>query len=159
MNYAIANLHGDYDRYQKMLGKIALKEDDTLYVLGNVLDPEALDGGMKLFQDMALRPNVIPILGRNEFLASITLGDHGTEGAGETEEDPLAAGGDRAGGAHQLDQGRRQCGDTGIPGTGPGGSGGFSRLSQRVFAGGGGPDGGEDVSPRERGSRPLQSGS
>ena len=76
MNYVIANLHGDYDRYQKMLGKIALKEDDTLYVLGNVLDPEALDGGMKLFQDMAMRPNVIPIIGRNEFLASITLGDH-----------------------------------------------------------------------------------
>lgn len=71
MKYVMADIHGDYDKYVQMLGKIHLKETDELYVLGDVIDrgPD----GMKILKDMMMRPNVIPILGNHEYMASIAL--------------------------------------------------------------------------------------
>ena len=36
--YIMSDIHGLYDRYEAMLKKIDLKEDDRLYVLGDVID-------------------------------------------------------------------------------------------------------------------------
>ena len=36
--YVMSDIHGCYDKYMKMLEKIGFSEDDTLYVLGDILD-------------------------------------------------------------------------------------------------------------------------
>lgn len=54
-----------------MAEKIGLRPDDTLYVLGDVID-RGLDG-CRILLDMMGRPNVIPILGNHEFTAAICL--------------------------------------------------------------------------------------
>lgn len=38
MAYAISGIHGRYDRYAALLKRIDLREEDTLYVLGDVID-------------------------------------------------------------------------------------------------------------------------
>ena len=47
--YAMSDLHGCYERYIKMLDEINLCDDDTLYILGDVVDRG--DGGIKILQD------------------------------------------------------------------------------------------------------------
>ena len=71
MNYVISDIHGHYDKYLQMLGKINFQDEDNLYVLGDVLDrgPD----GIKILQDMMMRPNVIPILGNHEYMALSVL--------------------------------------------------------------------------------------
>ena len=69
--YVMSDIHGDYERYRKMLQLIQFKDTDTLYVLGDVLDRGPY--GMKILQDMMLRPNVYPILGNHEYMASLCM--------------------------------------------------------------------------------------
>ena len=38
MTYVISDIHGCFDRYEKMLEEIEFSDEDTLYVLGDVLD-------------------------------------------------------------------------------------------------------------------------
>ena len=71
MNYVMSDIHGDYEKYRKMLEAVRFSEEDTLYVLGDVIDRGP--HGMKLLQDMMLRANVIPILGNHEYMASVAL--------------------------------------------------------------------------------------
>lgn len=71
MTYVISDIHGHYDRYQAMLKQIRPGNEDTLYVLGDVIDrgPD----GVKVLLDMMARPNVIPILGNHELYAASCL--------------------------------------------------------------------------------------
>lgn len=71
MVYAIADVHGCYDKYQAMLENIRFRDDDILYVLGDVIDrgPD----GVRILRDMMLRSNVIPLLGNHEFMAAMCL--------------------------------------------------------------------------------------
>lgn len=54
MIYAVSDIHGCYDKYKKLLKKINFGSDDTLYVLGDVIDrgPD----GFKIMLNMAQRP-------------------------------------------------------------------------------------------------------
>lgn len=65
-SYVMSDVHGQYKSYMKMLKKIDLKAEDTLYVLGDVIDrgPD----GIKIITDMMKRPNVVMILGNHELL-------------------------------------------------------------------------------------------
>ncbi len=65
--YVISDIHGEYDKFLELLDKIQLKETDTLYVLGDVLDrgPHPIKTLRKLM-DM---PNVICIVGNHELMA------------------------------------------------------------------------------------------
>lgn len=38
MIYVVSDIHGCYDKYQELLKKLNLGPDDTLYVLGDVID-------------------------------------------------------------------------------------------------------------------------
>ncbi len=67
MIYCMADIHGDFEKYKKMLSLISLSEKDTLYVVGDVVDRGA--NGMKILLDMMMRPNVIPLLGNHEYMA------------------------------------------------------------------------------------------
>lgn len=71
MTYAMSDLHGCYDKYAQMLEKIGFGEDDTLYILGDVIDrgPD----GIRILLDMMGRKNVIPIIGNHESLALSSL--------------------------------------------------------------------------------------
>lgn len=71
MTYVISDIHGDYDRYKKMLDEIEFKPSDTLYVLGDVIDRGP--GGVKILLDMMGRANVIPLLGNHEYTAYVCL--------------------------------------------------------------------------------------
>ena len=71
MYYAMSDIHGCFDKYKEMLSLIDFTPRDTLYVLGDVIDrgPD----GIKVLQDMMLRPNVFPLLGNHEFTAAVCL--------------------------------------------------------------------------------------
>lgn len=65
--YVMSDLHGCYDKYKKMLQKIKFCDEDTLYVLGDVVDRG--EGGIKILQDMMKYKNIIPIRGNHDFMA------------------------------------------------------------------------------------------
>lgn len=69
MHYVLSDIHGEYQRYRKMLDKIQFKDEDTLYVLGDVIDRG--DAGLKILFDMMLRTNVFPILGNHEYMMGV----------------------------------------------------------------------------------------
>ncbi len=71
MIYVISDIHGCYDEYMELLKKINLKDSDTLYVLGDVVDrgPHPV----KVLQDMMLRVNVFPIIGNHDYVAIMLL--------------------------------------------------------------------------------------
>jgi len=66
MTYAMSDIHGCYDKYIAMLEKIQLKDDDTLIVLGDVIDRG--EDGIKILLDMMDRPNIRPFLGNHEMM-------------------------------------------------------------------------------------------
>ena len=67
MTYVTAGIYGQWDRYQRMLQAIDLKESDVLYVIGDVADYG--EQGMEVLTDMSMRPNVYPVAGEHDFLA------------------------------------------------------------------------------------------
>lgn len=69
--YVISDIHGCYTRYIRMLKKIKFSDDDTLYVLGDVVDRG--EEPVKILQDMAARDNVIYLKGNHEAMASYVL--------------------------------------------------------------------------------------
>ncbi len=77
MIYVVSDIHGCYEKYQKLLKAIRFTDRDDLYVLGDVVDrgPEP----MKVLQDMMLRHNVYPVLGNHEYMAMKVLRKMNTE--------------------------------------------------------------------------------
>ena len=67
MTYVMSDLHGCYDQYSQMLKKISFSDNDTLYVLGDVVDYG--EKPIEILRDMSMRANVIPILGNHEYAA------------------------------------------------------------------------------------------
>ena len=67
MIYAMSDLHGCYDKYIRMLEKIRFQPEDTLYILGDIVDrgPD----GIKIWQDIIERKNVLALRGNHDFLA------------------------------------------------------------------------------------------
>jgi len=71
MTYVMSDIHGEYQKYIEMLGKIGFSDEDTLYVLGDVIDRG--EGSVEVLTDMSMRPNVFPIYGNHELMASVVL--------------------------------------------------------------------------------------
>ena len=71
MTYVMSDLHGDYEKYKKMLELIEFSDEDTLYVLGDIVDrgPEPI----RILYDMSMRPNIIPMMGNHEHMAEDIL--------------------------------------------------------------------------------------
>ena len=65
--YVISDIHGQYDMFMELLDKIKLKETDTVYILGDVLDrgPHPIKTLRKLME----MPNAICMVGNHEFMA------------------------------------------------------------------------------------------
>ena len=62
--YCMSDIHGEYEKYIQMLELIELSDEDTLYVLGDVIDRGP--GSVDILMDMMRRPNVIPLIGNHE---------------------------------------------------------------------------------------------
>lgn len=54
MIYVMSDIHGMYDKYIEMLELINLREHDSLYILGDIVDRGLHP--MKILQDMMKRP-------------------------------------------------------------------------------------------------------
>ena len=67
MIYAVSDLHGCYELFLKMLDKIKFSDNDTLYILGDILDRGK--DGMKIFKYIKNKQNIIPLLGNHEYTA------------------------------------------------------------------------------------------
>ena len=65
--YVIADIHGQYDMFIDLLEKIALRDSDTLYVLGDVLDrgPHPIKTLKKLME----MPEAFCMVGNHELMA------------------------------------------------------------------------------------------
>lgn len=71
MTYVMSDIHGQYEKYIKMLDIISFSDDDELYVLGDVIDRG--EHPVKILLDMSMRGNVFPILGNHEMMALSVL--------------------------------------------------------------------------------------
>lgn len=67
MTYVMSDIHGMYRKFKKMLELIEFSDNDTLYIIGDIVDRG--DEPIQILQDMMQRPNVIPLLGNHELLA------------------------------------------------------------------------------------------
>lgn len=67
MNYVVANLHGDLDRYKKLLCEIRFSKNDVLYVLGDTADYG--ENAAALLTELSMCENVYPVAGEHDFLA------------------------------------------------------------------------------------------
>lgn len=72
MHYVMADLHGEYGRFRRMLDRIAFSDGDTLYILGDAVDRGGA-GGVDILLDVMARPNVVMLLGNHEAMCLRTF--------------------------------------------------------------------------------------
>lgn len=66
MIYVMSDIHGQKRRFDSVMKQINLQPEDTLYVLGDVIDRN-LDG-IKLLRQIMAMPNVKMLLGNHELM-------------------------------------------------------------------------------------------
>lgn len=71
MIYVMSDLHGEFEKYQDGLKAIEFSDDDSLFVLGNVMDYG--DHAMDILLDMMYRVNVYGIRGKHDGKAQVYL--------------------------------------------------------------------------------------
>ena len=77
MIYVTSDLHGCHDKFIRLLEMIGLTEDDTLYVLGDIVDrgPD----NVKLIRALASRRNVRVLMGNHDYMAALMLKTFGLD--------------------------------------------------------------------------------
>lgn len=71
MIYAVSDLHGCFEKYQRLLERLDLQEDDTLYVLGDIVDRG--NRPMELVKDLYKRENIVCLCGNHDRDARLML--------------------------------------------------------------------------------------
>lgn len=56
MIYAMSDLHGGYDKYIKLLERLKMTSNDSLYILGDIVDRGS--DGIKIVPDLIKRGNI-----------------------------------------------------------------------------------------------------
>ena len=66
MQYVISDIHGCSDKFMELLDLIRFSDEDTLYVLGDIIDrgPDSVG----LLKYMSMKYNIIPIVGNHEYI-------------------------------------------------------------------------------------------
>lgn len=67
MIYVIGDIHGDKEKYDAMMEKLSPTDNDTVFVLGDVINIG--NSSIEILQDMMYRANVYPVLGEHEYMA------------------------------------------------------------------------------------------
>lgn len=72
MTYVISDIHGNRRCFDSVMKQICLSEDDTLYILGDVIDRHP--DGIGILSEIMKMPNVKMLLGNHEYLMLRALG-------------------------------------------------------------------------------------
>ncbi len=64
MIYVMADIHGHRRRFDSIMKQIDLRQEDTLYILGDVIDRNP--DGIRILRQLMAMPNVIMLLGNHE---------------------------------------------------------------------------------------------
>ena len=79
MIYCMSDIHGEKDRFDKMLDLIHFSDSDTLYIIGDVIDRGP--SGIEILKFIMDHPNIILIMGNHEDICLKTLGPRNEFGA------------------------------------------------------------------------------
>lgn len=66
MIYVMSDIHGNMRRFRSVMDQIRLQPEDTLYILGDVIDRHPY--GVELLQEIMAMPNVKMLLGNHEYM-------------------------------------------------------------------------------------------
>lgn len=72
MIYVLSDIHGNERRFESVLRQIGLGPNDTLYVLGDVIDRHP--GGIEILRRIMAMPNAKMLLGNHEYMMLRALG-------------------------------------------------------------------------------------
>ncbi|MBR6556630.1 MAG: metallophosphoesterase [Clostridia bacterium] len=72
MHYVLSDIHGNERRFHSILHQIDLRPEDTLYVLGDVIDRHP--GGFRILRRLMAMPNAKLLLGNHEYMMLRALG-------------------------------------------------------------------------------------
>ena len=69
--YVVSDIHGQFDAFEKMLKKIKFKNDDIMYIIGDVIDrgPEPI----KIIEYIMQKKNMVLLAGNHEHMAVICI--------------------------------------------------------------------------------------
>ena len=73
MTYVMSDIHGNLKRFRSVLEQINLQPEDTLYVLGDVLDRNPY--GFSVLHRLMQMPNAVMLLGNHEHMMLSALAD------------------------------------------------------------------------------------
>ena len=72
MTYVLSDIHGNERRFRSVMEQIRLRPEDTLYVLGDVVDRHP--GGIRILRQIMAMPNAKMLLGNHEYMMLRALG-------------------------------------------------------------------------------------
>lgn len=72
MTYILSDIHGNERRFRSVLKQIRLRPEDTLYVLGDVIDRHP--DGIRILRRIMNMPNAKMLLGNHEYMMLRALG-------------------------------------------------------------------------------------
>lgn len=72
MTYVLSDIHGHLSRFQNILKQIELQPEDTLYVLGDVID--RYPQGIRILRQIMAMQNAKMLLGNHEYMLLRALG-------------------------------------------------------------------------------------
>ena len=73
MTYVLSDIHGNMRRFHSILRQIDLKSEDTLYILGDVIDRHP--HGIKILREIMAMPNAKMLLGNHEYMMLRAIGE------------------------------------------------------------------------------------
>lgn len=82
MTYVLSDIHGNLARFESVMNQINLQSDDTLYLLGDVVD--RYPQGIKILRQIMKMPNVKMLMGNHEYMMLKAIG-HCRDAADEKE--------------------------------------------------------------------------
>ena len=71
MIYVMSDIHGNRRRFDSIMRQIDLQPDDTLYVIGDVIDRHP--DGISILLELMAMPNVVMLLGNHEYMMLETV--------------------------------------------------------------------------------------
>ena len=72
MIYVLSDIHGNLRRFESIMNQINLQPDDTLYILGDIVDRNP--DGIKILRRIMKMPNVKMLLGNHEYMMMKAVG-------------------------------------------------------------------------------------
>lgn len=73
MTYVMSDIHGNLRRFRSILRQINPKSEDTLYILGDVIDRHP--HGIKILREIMAMPNAKMLLGNHEYMMLRAIGE------------------------------------------------------------------------------------